>query len=203
MPGKMYLHLRVDSWINHLMLNDVVVAFHGLLSLFLQVKVKVLQSGVGDVTKSDVAIAGVSNAWVIGFNVAANFQAMEEARIRGIEIGYYSIVYECLEEMEKRMQKVLSPTPDGELVGKAEVKAIFDIGKVGKVAGCMVTEGEVVKGSNVRVLRGPRIVHEGKLRTLKSFKEDVQTVASGNECGINFFEWEDMQEEDSIECYVE
>lgn len=168
-----------------------------------QVKVKVLPSGVGEVTKSDVSIAAVSNAWVIAFNVAANYQAQEEARLRDIEIGYYSIVYEVLEEVEVRMQEVLSPTPEGEYVGKAEIKAIFDIGKVGKVAGCAVVDGEAVKTANVRVLRGSKIVYEGKLKTLKHVKEDVQRMAAGSECGINFKEWEEMEEGDVVEFYAE
>lgn len=167
-----------------------------------QVKVKVLQSGIGDVTKSDVSIAAVSNAWVIAFNVAANMQAMDEARTRDIEIGYYSVVYDMLEEMEGRMQEVLSPTPDGEYVGKAEVKMMFDIGKVGKVAGCACTDGDIVKAGNVRVLRGAKIVFEGRIKTLKHLKEDVQTITSGMECGMNFFDWEEMEEGDIVECYT-
>jgi len=168
-----------------------------------KVKVKVLSAGVGDITKSDVAIAGVSDAWVVGFNVAANFAAMEDARVRGLTLGYYNVVYEAMEEMERRMQKVLSPVPEGVLVGKAEVKEVFEIGKVGKIAGCGVVDGNVQRGGNVRVLRGNRIVHEGKLRTLKSFKEDVQKVETGNDCGINFFDWEEMEVGDLIECYTE
>lgn len=126
---------------------------------------------------------------------------MEDARIHGLEIGYHSIVYDVLEEIEKRMNKVLSPTPDGYLSGKAEVKAIFDIGKVGKIAGCIVTEGNLAKVAAVRVMRGPRIVYEGSLRTLKSFKENVVSVESGNECGANFVDWEEMLEGDVVECY--
>lgn len=166
-----------------------------------QVKVKVLQSSVGEVTKSDVAIAGVSKAWILAFNVAANFQAQEDAREKGLEIGYYSIVYDILEEMESRMQEVLSPTPDGELVGKAEVKMVFDIGKVGKIAGCGVVDGDILKAGNVRVLRGPRIVYEGQLTTLKHVKEDVTKISAGSDCGMAFEEWEGMEEGDVVECY--
>ena len=167
------------------------------------VKVKVLFSGVGDISKSDVAIAGVSNAWVVGFNVAADFAAMEDARVRGLELSYYSVVYECMEEMERRLGKTLSPTPEGELVGRAEIKEVFDIGKVGKVAGCGVTEGSMLKAGTVRVMRAGRPVHEGRLRTLKSFKENVAAVESGNDCGINFFDWEEMEVGDTVECYTE
>jgi len=126
---------------------------------------------------------------------------MEDAHIRELEIGYYSVVYDVIEEMKIRLNKVLSPTPDGILIGKAEVKAIFDIGKVGKIGGCNVIEGSVSKSSDVRVMRGPRIVYEGSLRTLKSFKENVASVESGNECGINFVDWEEMEEGDIVECY--
>jgi len=166
------------------------------------VQVKVLFAGVGDVSQSDVALAGVSGAWVIGFNVAATFQAMEDARVRGLELGYYNVVYDVLDEMERRMEKVLSPTPDGELVGKATVKEIFDIGKVGKIAGSGVLEGKMLKAGTVRVMRGDRIVHEGKLKTLKSFKANVPEVESGNDCGINFFDWEEMEVGDVVECYA-
>ena len=117
------------------------------------------------------------------------------------QIGYYSIVYDILAEMESRMQEVLSPTPEGELVGRAEVKMVFDIGKVGKIAGCGVVDGDIIKTANVRVLRGPRIVYEGRLVTLKHVKEDVNKISAGSECGMGFEEWEDMEEGDVIECY--
>lgn len=167
-----------------------------------RVKVKVLLSGVGDVTQSDLAIADVSNAWTIAFNVATIYQAQEDARNKNLEIGYYSVVYDVLDEMEVRMKEVLSPTPEGDYTGKAEVKAIFDIGKVGKIAGCAVLDGEVLKSANFRVLRGPRIVHEGRLKTLKHVKEDVQSMSAGSECGVNFQDWEEMMEGDIIESYV-
>ena len=118
------------------------------------------------------------------------------------QLGYYNVVYDVLDEMERRMEKALSPTPDGELIGKATVKEIFDIGKVGKIAGSGVIEGKVVKAGTVRVMRGDRIVHEGKLKTLKSFKANVPEVESGNDCGINFFDWEEMEVGDVVECYA-
>jgi translation initiation factor IF-2 len=136
------------------------------------------------------------------FDLFPHDQAMQEARGREVEIGYYSVVYDIIEEMQARMQRVLSPTPDGVLSGKAEVKAIFDIGKVGKIAGCMVTEGSVSKAASVRVMRGAHVVYEGSLRALKSFKANVQTVENGNECGINFVDWEEMEVGDVVECYT-
>ena len=168
-----------------------------------RVQVKVLAEGVGEVTRNDVAVAAVSGAKILAFNVGANFAAQEDARRAHAEIGYYSVVYEVLEEIEAKMQDVLSPTPDGELVGKAEIRQIFEIGKLGKVAGSMITEGYIKKGANVRVMQGDAIMYDGKLKTLKHFKEDVSTLDSGNECGISFVDWEEMEDGMIVECYVE
>mmetsp|Transcript_30299 Transcript_30299/g.39111 ORF Transcript_30299/g.39111 Transcript_30299/m.39111 type:complete len:859 (-) Transcript_30299:377-2953(-) len=167
-----------------------------------QVTVKVLSASAGDVTKSDIALASVSDALVIAFNVAANYEAQEEARTREIDIMYASIVYDVLDEMQERIQETLSPTPDGEYVGKARVKQVFDIGKVGKIAGCEVLDGRVKKGANVRVMRGPRVIFEGELKTLKNLKADADEMVAGTECGIALDSFEDFLEDDFIECYV-
>jgi len=172
-----------------------------------QVKVKVLAGGVGEVTRNDVAVASVANAKVIAFSVGANFQATEDARValggKPVEIGYYGVIYEVLEELEAKMADVLSPTPDGELVGSAEVQTIFEIGKLGKVAGCMIKDGYMKKGANVRVMKGDAIMYDGKLKTLRHFKEDVAQLDAGNECGMSFIDWEEMQDGMVVECYVE
>jgi len=167
-----------------------------------EVTVKVLAAAAGEVTKSDVALASVSDALVVAFNVAANFQAQEEARERGIDITYASIVYDVLDDLEARIQEVLSPTPDGEYAGKARVKQVFDIGKVGRIAGSEVLDGRVINGANVRVLRGPRVIHEGVMGTLKNLKADADEMVAGTECGIGLEAFEDFEEGDVIECYV-
>jgi translation initiation factor IF-2 len=164
---------------------------------------QVLTAGVGEVTKSDIAIAGVSNALVICFNVPANHQATEDARRAGIEVGYYNVVYDVLDKVKARLDEIRSPTPDGTYVGRAVVKLVFSIGKVGNIAGCAVMDGEVRKGSSVRIMRLGRVVHEGKLKVLKNLKADAESMVAGTECGIQVSDYEDFQEGDLIECYID
>ena len=165
---------------------------------------RVINAGVGDVTMSDVAMAAVgdSPAQILAFGVAANPQAMDEARRLGVDIKYAGIVYEILEDMEKKLEEVLSPKPEGVYSGRAVVKQIFEIGKLGKIAGSECVDGKVVKGSNVRVLRNDEIMHFGEITTLKNLKADVTEVPAGTECGIGL-DWEDMQEGDVIESYLD
>jgi translation initiation factor IF-2 len=167
-----------------------------------EVVVKVLSAGVGDVTQSDVALASVSHATILAFNVAADMQAQDEARKTGVEIEYHTVIYDILDKLEPLVKEILSPTPDGEYVGSAVVKQVFEIGKVGKVAGCEVKDGMMKKGGVVRILRGTEIVHKGPLKTLRNVKSDVQEMNAGQECGMSFGNWEDMQEGDVIECWV-
>jgi len=166
------------------------------------VNVKVLGASAGEVSKSDVVLASVSDALVVAFNVGANFQAQEEARARGIEIMYANVVYDILDQVEARIKEILSPTPDGEYIGKAKVKQVFSIGKVGNIAGCEVIDGKVKKGANVRVMRGPRVIFEGKMKTLKNVKVDADEMASGSECGIQVDNFEEFELDDVIECYI-
>ncbi|EGB05540.1 hypothetical protein AURANDRAFT_10322, partial [Aureococcus anophagefferens] len=168
-----------------------------------RVKATVVFSGVGDVTKSDVAVASVSGAYVIAFNVASNAAAIEEERrLSGaVRTRYYGIVYDVLDDVEARMRKVLSPTPDGELVGTATVKQLFDIGKLGKVAGCGVDTGYIRRQANVRVMAGDTIKFQGKLRTLRNVKVDVDKIEAPNDCGLSFKDWEDVEVGDVVECY--
>ncbi|CAM9978364.1 unnamed protein product [Scytosiphon promiscuus] len=168
---------------------------------YFRAKCKLLPSGVGEITKSDVAIAGVSNAFVVGFNVGADQEATREARANGIDIGYYSIVYNVMDEIQAKLDELVSPTPDGEYTGRAIVKLIFNIGKVGNIAGSFVEDGVINKGGNVLVKRLGRIVHEGKLKTLKNLKADADKMVMGTECGIQVEGFEDFQEGDLIECY--
>eukprot|EP01035_Chromulina_nebulosa_P022660 gene22660-29344_t len=147
-------------------------------------------SGVGDVTSSDVSIAQVSKAKIIAFNVAAGYNAMEDARALNVEIGYYNVVYELLEELEKKVKVTLSPPPPGVLVGRAEVKKLFKIGKGGKVAGCLVTEGFIKTESNVRVLRGKRnVVYTGTISSLKVVRDEAKE------------DFADLEEGDVVECF--
>ena len=157
-------------------------------------KVDIVNSGVGTVTSSDIAIAAVSKAKVLAFNVAAGSGAMEEARSSNVEIGYYSVVYELLEEMEKNVKMTLAPPPPGNLVGKAEIKKIFK-GKGGKVAGCMVLEGFLRADSSVRILRGKRNpIYTGSLSSLRIVKDNVMEVPEGSECGLSFDKFDDIEE---------
>lgn len=168
---------------------------------YFMAKCKLLQSGVGQITKSDIAIAGVSNAFVVGFNVGADYEATRDARAGGIDVGFYSVVYNVMDDIQKRLDELVSPTPDGVYVGKATVLEIFNIGKVGNIAGSKVIDGVVSKGSNVLVKRLGRIMHEGKLKTLRNVKADVQEMVADTECGIQVEGFEDFQEGDMIECY--
>ncbi len=167
-----------------------------------EVVVKVLSSGVGDVTQNDVALAGVSHGTVLAFNVAADMNAQEEARKTGVEIEYHNVIYDILDKLEAKVKEILSPTPDGEYAGTARVKLIFEIGKVGKVAGCEVTDGTIKRGGTVRVLRGTEIVYKGPLKTLRNVKSDVTEMNAGQECGMSFKDFEDFRPDDIVECYV-
>ena len=168
------------------------------------VTVKVLVSEAGEVSKSDVAIASVTpDTTVLAFNVAASFAAMEDARSQNIPIEYYNIVYNAIESVESRMQEVLSPTPEGEYTGSAVVQEVFNIGGTGNIAGSRCTDGIIRKGGNVRVMRGDKILTETKIKTLRSFKSETDSIEAGNECGIGLIDFEDYQPDDVIECYVE
>lgn len=167
------------------------------------VNIKVLVSEAGDVSKSDVAIAGVTpGTTVIAFNCAANMAAMDDARIQGIPIEYYSVVYDAIESVECRMQEILSPTPEGEYVGKAIVQEVFNIGGLGNIAGSKCEDGFIKKGSNVRVMRGDKILCESKVKSLRNFKAEVDQIDVGDECGVGLIGFEEFMPGDYIESYV-
>ncbi|MDB9703295.1 translation initiation factor IF-2 [Rhodospirillales bacterium] len=166
-----------------------------------EVEVKVLHSGVGGINESDVTLARASNALVVGFNVRANPQAREAAKRDGVDIRYYSIIYDLTDDVKKMLSGMLSPEVSEELLGYAEIREVFSITKVGKVAGCMVTEGVVKRGSKVRLLRDDVVIHEGVLSQLKRFKEDAREVKDGYECGMAFANYNDLQVGDKIECF--
>lgn len=166
-----------------------------------EVEVQVLHSGVGGINESDVTLARASNALVVGFNVRANPQAREAAKRDGVDIRYYSIIYDLTDDVKKMLSGMLSPDVSEELLGYAEIREVFSITKVGKVAGCMVTEGVVKRGAKVRLLRDDVVIHEGELSQLKRFKEDAREVKDGYECGMAFANYNDLQVGDKIECF--
>ena len=166
-----------------------------------EVKVSVLHSGVGGINQSDVTLAGASDAAIIGFNVRANPQARELARREKLDIRYYSIIYELTDDIKKALSGLLEPTLRENLLGYAEIREVFNITKVGRVAGCMVTEGVVRRGAKVRLLRDDVVIHEGSLSQLKRFKDDVREVKEGYDCGMAFAHYQDIQQGDFIECF--
>ena len=166
-----------------------------------EVIARVLHSGVGAITESDVTLAEASGAAIIGFNVRANRQARDAADRAGIEVRYYNIIYNLIDDVKAAMSGMLSPERRETFLGNAEILEVFNITKVGKVAGCRVTEGMVERGAYVRLIRDNVVIHEGKLSTLKRFKDEVKEVQGGQECGMAFEKYEDMRVGDVIECY--
>ncbi len=166
-----------------------------------EVKVNILHSAVGEITESDVTLAKASGAIIIGFNVRANPQARETARRDGIDIRYYSIIYDVIDDIKASLGGLLAPTLREKYLGKADIRNVFSISKVGKIAGCMVTEGIVKRGAKVRLLRDNIVIHEGTLKTLKRFKDEVKEVREGYECGMAFENYNDIKESDTIECF--
>jgi len=166
-----------------------------------EVSAQILMSGVGAITESDVTLASASNAIIIGFNVRANKQASDLATRDGIEIRYYNIIYDLVDDVKAAMSGLLKPERRETFIGYATIKEVFQITKVGKVAGCQVTEGIVERGAGVRLLRDNVVVHEGKLKTLKRFKDEVKEVPAGQECGMAFEAYEDIRAGDVIECF--
>lgn len=166
-----------------------------------EVSVQILHSAVGPISESDITLAKASNAFVIGFNVRAIPQARDMARRDGVDIRYYSIIYDVADDVKKGLEGMLSPELKEKILGYAEIRNVFNITGVGKVAGCMVTEGLVKRGAKVRLLRDNVVIHDGNLGQLKRFKEDVKEVKEGYECGMSFENYNDIQVGDFIECY--
>ena len=166
-----------------------------------EVSIRVLHSAVGGINESDVILAKASDAVIVGFNVRANPQARDLARRDGVEIRYYSIIYDLIEDMRGTLSGLLAPALRERLLGNASIRDVFNITKVGKVAGCLVTEGTVRRGAKVRLLRDDVVIHEGTLKTLKRFKDEVREVREGYECGMAFENYQDVQTGDVIECF--
>ncbi|WP_271895812.1 translation initiation factor IF-2 [Candidatus Phyllobacterium onerii] len=166
-----------------------------------EVRARIIHSGAGGITESDIALAEASNAAIIGFNVRANKQARDLAEREGIEIRYYNIIYDLVDDVKAAMSGLLSPERRETFIGNAEILEVFNITKVGKVAGCRVTEGKVERGAGVRLIRDNVVIHEGKLKTLKRFKDEVTEVPAGQECGMAFENYDDMRAGDTIEAF--
>jgi translation initiation factor IF-2 len=166
-----------------------------------EVQVQVLHRGVGGINESDVTLAGASGAAVFGFNVRANPQARDLARQDGVDIRYYSVIYDVINDIKKLLVGMMAPIVRETFLGNAEVRDVFNVSKIGKVAGCFISAGEVRRGAGVRLLRDNVVIHQGNLSTLKRFKDDVSEVKESNECGMSFENYNDIKAGDVIECF--
>ncbi|HBU56082.1 MAG TPA: translation initiation factor IF-2, partial [Sulfitobacter sp.] len=167
-----------------------------------EVRVRVLHSGVGAITDTDVGLAEASNAPIIGFNVRANASARASANQKGVEIRYYSVIYDMVDDVKAAASGLLSNEIREHFIGYASIKEVFKVTGVGKVAGCLVTEGKASRAAGVRLLRDDVVIHEGTLKTLKRFKDEVAEVPSGQECGMAFENYEDIRPGDVIEIFT-
>jgi translation initiation factor IF-2 len=166
-----------------------------------EVRAKVIHSGVGGINESDVSLAQNVNAIIIGFNVRANAGAKESAQRESINIRYYSVIYNALDDIKDMLSGMLDPNIREEFIGNAEIREVFKITHVGKIAGCIITDGKVKRGAGVRLVRDDVVIHEGKLKTLKRFKDEVDEVKEGTECGMAFENYEDIKAGDTIEAF--
>jgi len=156
---------------------------------------------VGAISESDVNLAIASKAVLIGFNVRTDAQSRKLAENEGIDIRYYNIIYEAVDDVKAALSGLLSPEKREVQLGLAEIRQVYQIPKVGAVAGCMVQEGQIKRASRVRVLRANVVIHDGDLDSLKRFKDDVKEVKAGFECGLSLKGFNDIQEGDQLECY--
>jgi len=166
-----------------------------------EVKARILHAAVGGINESDITLARASGGMIIGFNVRANPQAREMARRDHVDIRYYSIIYNVVDDIKAAMSGMLAPTLREKFLGNAEIREVFNVTKTGKVAGCMVTEGMVKRGGKVRLLRDNVVIHEGTLKTLRRFKDEVREVKEGFECGMAFENYDNINKGDIIECF--
>jgi translation initiation factor IF-2 len=166
-----------------------------------EVAARQVHAAVGGITESDISLAAASNAAVVGFNVRANGQAKELAERSDVEIRYYNVIYDLIDDIKAAMSGLLDPSLRETFLGNAEILEVFNITKVGHIAGCRVTEGKVERGAHVRLVRDNVVIHEGKLATLKRFKDEVKEVQAGQECGMGFENYHDLKAGDIIECF--
>jgi len=166
-----------------------------------EVKVKVVSAAVGGITETDINLAATSEAFVIGFNVRADASARRQAEDRGIDIRYYSIIYEVIDDIKAALSGLLSPEVREEIIGMAEVRDVFRSSKLGAIAGCMVLDGNLKRNNPIRVLRDNVVVFEGELESLRRHKDDVNEVRAGTECGIGVKNYNDIKAGDQIEVF--
>jgi translation initiation factor IF-2 len=167
-----------------------------------EVRVKVIHSGVGTLSESDISLAAASNALIIGFNVRPDAKIMESAKSNNVDIRLYRIIYQAIEEVEAAMKGLLAPKYKEVILGHAEARTIFKVTGVGTIAGSYVLDGKIVRNSEVRIVRDGVVIHEGTLNSLKRFKDDAKEVASGYECGLGFDKYNDLKEGDIIESFI-
>ncbi len=180
-----------------------VEALVGILSKIKndEIKVNIVHSAVGGINETDIALARASNAIVIGFNVRANQGARSAAKRDGVDIRYYSIIYDVADDIKKAVEGLLTPEEHEKIIGYAEVRQVISISKVGKIAGCMVTEGVIKRGAKVRLLRNDTVIYTGDLEQLKRMKDDVREVKESFECGVKLAKFDDIKEGDIVECF--
>jgi translation initiation factor IF-2 len=167
-----------------------------------QIKLNIIHSGVGSINESDAILAAASNAVIIGFNVKAEAKAEETAQKEGVEIKIYHIIYEAISDVRAAMEGLLEPIAKEVFLGRAVVKQIFRISKAGVIAGCLMQKGSINRQAKVKLVRDKQVVYEGKVGSLKRFKDDVKEVAEGFECGIGLAGHDDIKEGDFIEAYT-
>jgi translation initiation factor IF-2 len=166
-----------------------------------EVKVKIVGSGVGGLTETDASLAAASNAILVGFNVRADASARKVIEAESVDLHYYSVIYELIDQVKQAMSGKLAPEFKQEIIGLAEVRDVFKSPKLGAIAGCMVTEGNLKRNNPIRVLRENVVIYEGELESLRRFKDDVQEVRNGMECGIGVKNYNDVRVGDQIEVY--
>jgi translation initiation factor IF-2 len=168
-----------------------------------EIQVNILHKGVGQISESDVLLATASDAIVIGFNVRPSLNARKIAETENIEIKLYSIIYNAIEEIKAAMEGLLEPTIEEKIIGNLEVREVFNITKVGTIAGCFVKEGKIIRQSKVRIIRDGIVVHTGSLSALKRFKDDVKDVSTGMDCGVQIKDYQNIVVGDNIEVFEE
>jgi len=166
-----------------------------------EIKARVIHTGVGGITEGDITLAHASQALLVGFNVRPNPQARELAQKESIEMRFYSVIYDIVEDVKKILSGMLSPTIEEKHLGTAEVRQLFNVSKIGCIAGSFVTSGTIERNAKVRLLRNNVVIYEGTLKTLKRFKDDVKEAKEGYECGILLENYNDIHIGDTVECY--
>jgi translation initiation factor IF-2 len=166
-----------------------------------EVQVNIIASGVGGITETDISLAVTSNAVVFGFNVRADNAARRVVEVEGVDLRYYSVIYDLIDDVKQALSGMLSPELREEINGTAEVRDVFKSPKFGAIAGCMVVEGTLLRNNPIRVLRDDVVIYEGELESLRRFKDDVNEVRNGVECGIGVKNYNDVRPGDKIEVY--